>query len=75
MELSEEQRGHIAKKQHYISQKKLLVRQRKALLKELAQAESTMEEGLIEEQRAHLAKEIKSLAQIIRDIEVWEATA
>jgi len=75
MVLTEEQLAEIAKKEDYISEKTMLVEQRKALLEELEFAENDMEEGLIVEQRDVLAVQIKALATKVRQIEEWETLA
>ncbi|SFV90400.1 hypothetical protein MNB_SV-4-754 [hydrothermal vent metagenome] len=72
MELTQEQMEEIAKKETYIAKKEELLKQRKALLHDLEYAENDMEEGLIQEKREHLAKEIKILASKIRKIESFE---
>jgi len=73
--LTQEQRDEIAKKAEYEAQKERLVKQRKALLVELEHAQDSVEEGLIEEERERLAKDIKTLVANLKQIEAWENLA
>ena len=73
--LTQEQMNEIAKKAEYEAQKERLVKKRKALLADLEYAQDSLEEGLIEEERARLAKDIKTLVANLKQIEAWENLA
>jgi ABC-type methionine transport system ATPase subunit len=73
--LTQEQMNEIAKKAEYEAQKERLVKKRKALLADLEYAQDSLEEGLIEEERARLAKDIKTLVANLKQIESWENLA
>lgn len=75
MNLTEEQLAKIAKKDEYEALKKRLVQKRKEMLEDIEFAENDFDEYLIEQEREKLAKEIKTLAANLREIEEWEALA
>ena len=72
---TEDQTLKIEDKQRYLREKESHLKQYKALADELEYAVEDVESGFIQNKREKLARKIKDLSNILREIESMEALA
>ena len=73
--LTDEEKLEIENKSKYITEKKTLLNKYKALAVDLEYAADDIEEDAVKRQREKLARKIKALSNLLRDIESMEHLA
>ena len=73
--LTDEEKLEIENKSKYITEKETLLNKYKALAVDLEYAADDIEEDAVKRQREKLARKIKDLSNLLRDIESMEHLA